>query len=214
MAIATPLEADQSQPTGAEIKSTVTKCDPIFKEVQTAVTAEPDKVLLIVEENILASQDCVCEIIKAAILATQADADLTRQIMLTALDAAPGKAKMIEICIAAIAAERAGDVKVSGKDVQEVVRSGKDGKDVTPIFSEKGVMEAAPLLATGDDYRFIPPDIRGVYLIQPGSGGVYFGDPEVIETIIVKEEPPRVIIREHPPKDSDPQSPSCVCIRP
>lgn len=218
-----PLMAEQA----VESKK-ITKCDPIFKEVQTAVTAEPDKVLLIVEENVRASADCVCEIIKAAILATRANAELTRQIMLTALNTAPEKAKIIEICIAAIAAERSGQVKTSGKDVQEV-RSGKEGKEVAPLlFSEKGVkeplpLEPPPLVAGADDYYIIPRDIRGVYLIQPAAGGVYFAPPPVVTPPPDKDKPPPgrnppppppPPIREYPPDESQPQSPSCGCIRP
>lgn len=182
-------------------------CEPIFLKVQTAISAEPDKVLLFVEENIRVQQECVCEIIKAAVQASKANEDLTKQIMLTALNAAPEKAKAIEVCIAAITAERAKVTK-SGKDVEDVVaQSGKDVQDVVSSGKDVVIAEPPALVAT-DDYRVIPPDIRGVYLIQPSAGGVFFNNPESRERISVRDRRPRVIVRRHPPVVSIPQSPS------
>lgn len=183
-------------------KSTV-KCDPIYTEVVTAVTAQPDKVLAIVEENTLASSDCVCEIIKAAIHASKADEELTKQIMLTALNAAPEKAKVIEICIASIKAEKYQQhVKKGGKEVVDV-RSGKGGKDVQPVLSRKGDMVMADPVTGDDDYYILPQDIRGVYLIQPAAGGIV---PPPINPVSPSDPPDRP--RPNRPIRPTPLSPS------
>lgn len=178
-------------PQPAQTTTPTTKCDPVFTEVTVAVSADPDKVLLVVEEHTLASPDCVCEIIKAASLASKADADLTRQIMLTALNVAPEKAKNIEICIAELTAERSAvkrsgkgvvDVRYAGKEVEDVTYSGKGVADVS--FSGKDVQPLAyaepPTIAANQDldYYHVPSDIRGVYLIQPAGGGIAFTPPE------------------------------------
>lgn len=176
--LATDKEASQKE------KTATVKCDRIFTEVVTAVTAEPDKVLVIVEENTLASPDCVCEIIKAAVKASTADEELTRQIMLTALNAAPEKAKVIEICIAALKSE--GDmqavVRKGGKEVvnvqgKEVVNVQYGGKDIQPLaYYGKGDLVDPPV--TGGDYYILPSDIRGVYLVPPAAGGFFPPDDD------------------------------------
>lgn len=186
----------------------LTECDVIYNKVYAAVTAEPSRVLLVVEDAIITDEACACEIVKAAILASKANADLAHQIQLTAANAAPAKAKLIAECVTAIIPE-AGDMVSQGD--KDVVFS---GKDVLPSLKEPSpVQPVLPAVDPGpSDYAIIPPDIRGVYLIQPAAGGLAFNTGT--ENVIIKKVPgeTKTVIRYQTPTCSDPQSPSCSCI--
>ena len=59
-------------------------CYKASKVVTKAVKAKPDNVLAIVERETAASPGCACEIVKAAIVATEADKNLVGQIVAAA----------------------------------------------------------------------------------------------------------------------------------
>lgn len=67
------------------------------------VSAQPDKVLEIVEREVAASPGCSCEVVKAAIVATEADRKLVAQIVATAINAAPEKMRIVAQCAVAVA---------------------------------------------------------------------------------------------------------------
>ncbi|MCE9518487.1 MAG: hypothetical protein K8R87_02810 [Verrucomicrobia bacterium] len=162
----------------------VTHCDKVFQEVRAAVEMEPQKILVIVEDAMVANESCACEIVKAAIMASKADSDLTKQIVLTATHVAPKMAPLIAEC--------AGAITVGGG--KGVVESVKQVIGVQPVEEVDG----------GSDYSLTPGDIRGVYLIQPSTGGFSSKPPT--------EDPPggkkKVVTKRRPPKHSIPQSPS------
>ncbi len=160
-----------------------TRCDKVFEEVRSAVEMEPQKILVIVEDAMVANETCACEIVKAAILASKANSDLTKQIVLTATHVAPKMAPLIAEC--------AGALSVGGG--KDVVESVKQVIGVQPVEIEEGM-----------DYSLTPGDIRGVYLIQPSTGGYSNKTPP-------KEKPggtTKVVVKRRPPKNSIPQSPS------
>jgi|GEM_PF-5458192 len=140
-----------------EAQRQAVKCDAVFDNVYASVAATPQKVLAIVEQQIRASELCACEIVKAAIHSSKANADLINQIKLTAIAAAPAQEEIIKACVAAL----------TNRDAD-------------------------------DDYQVIPPDIRGVYLIQPAAAGVR----------IVRQEDDDDRRRPNPPRRPRPQSPS------
>jgi len=124
----------------------VTDCDKVAVDLRAAITAEPTKVLLFVEDAMVANEGCACEIVKTAILASEANSDLMKQIVLTATNVAPNRSAMIAECATAIAPDHS----------KEVAESVKQSIGVQPE----------------SDYKKAPADIRGVYLIQPAAGGV------------------------------------------
>jgi hypothetical protein len=141
----------------------LTDCDKVAETLRAAVTADPAKVLLLVEDAMVANETCACEIVKTAILASQANADLMKQIVLTATNVAPNMSAMIAECATAMAPD-------NSKDVAESI---KQSIEVQPD---------AP------DYKKAAPDIRGVYLIQPAAGGVVINKEEDCE-VVVKHRP-------------------------
>jgi hypothetical protein len=123
-------------------------CDKVAADVRAAIEANPSKVLIIVEDAMVANEACACEIVKTALIASKANADLARQIVLTATNVAPNLTQLIAECARGVLA---GDQT-----------AGKTGKEV------KNVLDVQPV----NDYQAAPADIRGVYLIQPSAGGI------------------------------------------
>src|SRR5687768_8138970 len=79
-------------------------CDKAAAEVRAAIEAAPNRVLIIVEDAMIANEGCACEIVKAAILASHANAELSRQIALTASNVAPNLSRVIAECARSVVA--------------------------------------------------------------------------------------------------------------
>lgn len=159
-------------------------CDDIAKDVRQAVAKDPSKVLMIVEDALVISEECACEIVKAAIIASNADAAKVKEIVQTAMAVAPKKSAIIAECAAAVTSsgpviaastaetKEADDGKnpVSGKNVL----AGKNtvsAKNVAPPV----VAETSPVLppeeGPGTEFSGTPVSIRGIYLVQPAAAG-------------------------------------------
>src|SRR5437660_1791483 len=76
----------------------VTNCDKVANEVRAAIEKEPQKVLLIVEDFMVANESCACEIVKAAIVATKYNRELAQQIVQTATHVTPQMSAVIADC--------------------------------------------------------------------------------------------------------------------
>ena len=163
------------------VTASAADCVKIAAEVRAAVERDPAKVLVIVEDAMVANESCACEIVKAALHASNANTDLARQIVLTATNVAPNLSNLIAECARGVV----------------VARGGKEVKQVMDIQPEP----YAP-----SDYRTAPADIRGVYLIQPSSGGVVLkeccDDKPATKTKTVR------VVKRTPPRECEPQSPS------
>lgn len=159
-------------------------CVKVAAEVQAAIEQDPAKVLVIVEDAMVANESCACEIIKAALQASNANAELARQIVLTATNVAPNLSTLIAECARGIV----------------VAHGGKEVKQVMDIQPEPSASEGR------SDYRTAPADIRGVYLIQPSAGGVVLkeccDDQPSTKTKVVR------VVKRTPPRECEPQSPS------
>ncbi|MCA1962382.1 MAG: hypothetical protein LDL31_00385 [Prosthecobacter sp.] len=137
-------------------------CEGIAKDVSSAVSKEPGKVLMIVEDALVINEGCANAIIKAAILASKADAALVNQIVQTGTSVAP---KMTAAIMDA-AASAAPGADLSGVAVVSAP-SGKSAKSPLPVVPPRAE----------DDFVTIPSSIRGVYLMQPPPGGFLPRDP-------------------------------------
>lgn len=142
-------------------------CDKVAADVRAAIEANPSKVLVIVEDAMVASESCACEIVKTALVASKANADLARQIVLTATNVAPNLTQLIAECARGVIAA-SGTAGKTGKEVKDVL-------DIQPVNS-------------GPDFKAAPADIRGVYLIQPSAGGIITKECECDEK--PKKRPP------------------------
>ena len=120
----------------------VSACDQIASDVKTAVAKDPSKVLMIVEDALVINEACACEIVKAAITASNAEATMSQQIVQTALAVAPKMAAIITECAESVAPG-------SAKNPVDVAKS--EGTDFSDAWAT---------------------NIRGIYLIQPAAAGV------------------------------------------
>ena len=143
----------------------VTRCDKIFDEVRLAVMAEPAKVLVIVEDAMVANEPCACEIVKGAIVGSKADADLARQIALTAIHISPRMAAVVQDCASALV-----PVSVPVPDVP--ISGAADGKGAAVPGGVQPLPDTAgPGLGVNVGTAVMPDDLRGIYLIQPATTG-------------------------------------------
>lgn len=157
------------------IGSTLTaapKCDQMANDVRKAVSSDPAKTLMIVEDALVINESCACEIVRAAIEASGADEAMKQQIVQTALAVAPKMAPVISECAgmagAGAAAAAVAPVAAPNDQEQDPTYSGKGGgkyaKDVMPV--------APPVVDDTPDFAYLPGDIRGIYLMAPGGVGV------------------------------------------
>ena len=153
-------------------------CVKVSSAVKSAVAADTDKVLEIVAVQIAANESCACEVIKAAIIASDANKDMVAKIVETGILEAPSKLRIIEQCAIAVAPDAI-------KNIQSVVekydQAGGEG------YSEKGGLDdskggipdgetasANPLdFPSGDTSDLIGPSSGGnkSALVGPGPGG-------------------------------------------
>ncbi len=131
-------------------------CESIAEQVTTAVSKEPGRVLMIVEDALVINEKCACEIIRAAILASKADPSLLNQIVQTAISVTPKMSGVIMDCASATAP---GTQIINQVEVSQ--QSGKEAKNPISVI-------APPV---EDDFTPVPSSIRGVYLMQPPAGG-------------------------------------------
>jgi len=86
-------------------------CVKLSQAVKTAVTTDSGKVLEIVAANVAANQSCACEIVKAAIIASDADKALVSKIVNTAILEAPSQLRIIAQCAIATAPEAINNIQ-------------------------------------------------------------------------------------------------------
>lgn len=111
-------------------------CNKVSESVTKLVTAKPDNVLAIVERQTGANPTCACEVVKAAIVATEANGKLVSQIVATAIEAAPDKMSVITSCAIAVAPDALPQIKavLAKLDPKTLANKGNDpvgtGSDV------------------------------------------------------------------------------------
>jgi hypothetical protein len=195
------------------------ECAKSAQAVSLAVADDPSKVLTVVAGSIKANPDCACEIVKAAILAADADNKTVGAIVLTAVQTAPQKSIEISECAIAVKPDATeevknalhkalGDAKEEMATVQKVSGRRSVGKDPVsgggkapvssgknPLPTGKEPLPAARAVEEADDtvdFGKSPVAIGGVYLVVPANGGTYVDPRTVIRRV---PTPPRVIIR-------------------
>lgn len=140
-------------------------CEDIARDVAAAIEKDPSKALMIVEDALVINESCACEIVKAAIVASQADSTLVNQIVQTGISVAPKMSGVIMDCATAVS-PAATITNVAVPTSYDPTDSGKN--------PDKNPLPVAPV-----EEDFIPvPSIRGVYLIQPPPTGFVPCDPK------------------------------------
>ena len=163
-------------------------CVQAANDVSQAVTKDPKKVLLIVEDALVINETCACEIVRAAIQSSGADAAMVEQIVLTAISVAPSQSAMITEC-AKMSGQPVAQSETtedeSGKNPINRNSSGKNpsgknpsGKNALADASGSGAVN--PIMpevnADGSSNKGGPSlgnfagNVRGVYLVYPAAG--------------------------------------------
>ena len=137
-------------------------CDDIAKDVSEAVSKDPAKVLMIVEDALVINETCACEVVKAAILGANADKATVQQIVQTALAVAPKMSAVISECANAVSPGSADSLAATV--AAEETSGGKGAKNVLPP-SQSAETEGSDFGAAW------ATNIRGIYLVQPAAAG-------------------------------------------
>jgi len=86
-------------------------CYKMSVAIKKAVAAHPDKVLELVATQVAQNESCACEVVKAAIVASDADKKLVADIVDAAVTAAPSKVRIIGQCAVAVAPDALAEVQ-------------------------------------------------------------------------------------------------------
>ncbi|MGE9267430.1 MAG: hypothetical protein ACQKBY_04985 [Verrucomicrobiales bacterium] len=137
-------------------------CIKVSAAVKKAVEASPSNVLEIVSKEIAANQSCACEIVKAAIVSSDASKALVADIVDTAILEAPEFKDVIAQCAVAIAPDAVSNVqKVMAKYDAAQGESG---------YSDKGGMAKGGLAKGGMEKAVIEPPYQSNPLDFPDGG--------------------------------------------
>jgi hypothetical protein len=213
-------------------------CTATARQVSRQVAAHPERTLIIVEDTLVVSDSCACEVVKAAIVAAKASAKLVGQIVLVAVNAAPAKATLISECAKAASPDAAAEVEAA---VRKALGPDADRPSATPsatapaaentapapdqpadpkqpVANTKNPPAPTPTPATppDPDYGLSPVAIGGVYLVYPGGGGssqIVKGDDGKL--YYIGPQGKRVPLEPPPPiTQRPPRPPGIVIIRP
>jgi len=146
---------------GAEVD-----CLTVAAQVKKAVAAEPAKVLQIVEAQVAVNESCACDIVKAAILASQADATLVAGIVEIASTTAPEQMRLVGQCALAVAPDSLAAVQAVLTKLDP--SAGESGlKPSAKDTLEKGPIQEVASIPNPLDFPGFPPVGRGGPLMIP-----------------------------------------------
>lgn len=110
----------------------VVDCVKLSNAVKAAVIADSSNVLDIVAKNVAANESCACEIVKAAILASDANEAQVAKIVETAVLEAPAEMRLIAQCAIATAPDAVSKIQAV---LEKFDKAGGEG------YSDKGGMD-------------------------------------------------------------------------
>lgn len=106
-------------------------CQKLSSDVTLEVTKSPEDVLSLVSKYVAANEGCGCEVVKAAIVVTEADKALVAQIVEAAISQAPKEMNTIATCAIAVAPD-------AHKEIQAVYAASATAQGSSYSVSEKG----------------------------------------------------------------------------
>lgn len=166
-------------------------CAAVGERVSTAVKANPDQVLTVVEDALVAYAECACEVVTAAINSSNGTADTVKQIVLVAVQSAQTEAPAIAECAVAAAPEHAEAVRLAfaeafnGKEAPAVSAAAAtvDPRPVTPEAATTTSTETAtttyrePVVTASEDAATEWTSGKDVVVDTLGGKDVVYGDP-------------------------------------
>ena len=138
--------------------ASATDCYTVSKTAAKEIAAKPKNVLAIVSKQVAVNEACTCEIVKSAIVITEADKKLVAQIVEQAMSAAPKKISLITTCALAVAPDAHVEVlevaskytkskgeSYSAKSKENYSAKAADDDDESQIVTSDGVVVVNPL---------------------------------------------------------------------
>jgi len=141
-------------------------CYKVSAAVKKAIAANPDEVLELVAAQVAQNESCACEIVKAAIVASDADKKLVADIVSSAITAAPEKMRIIGQCAVAVAPDALAEVQAVVTKMSPNAGDGYSAKG-----GEKGSAKDAKGGATPPPVASNPLDFPGRGPVGPTLGG-------------------------------------------
>lgn len=160
-------------------------CYKVSKQAAKEISAQPEQALSILAKKISANKGCACEILKAAIVATEADKKQVAQMVEQAIELVPNKASLLTTCALAVAPDAHVEVmKVAAKytnkntgDSGSTAKSGakggaeeKSGQDEEEVYIDPVLLIG---LGNGELYGTNPVELAP----SQGGGGGQVGPP-------------------------------------
>ncbi len=159
-------------------------CYKVSTAVKAAVAAHPEKVLELVAAQVAQNESCACEVVKAAIVASDADKKLVAGIVETAIEAAPSKVRIIGQCAVAVAPDALAEVQAvvtkfgavagdSGYSAKGGDEKGKTVVDPPKVPSNPldfpGQGPVGPTLGGPGGFPLFPPGLQPPTVTPPSS---------------------------------------------
>ncbi len=158
---------------------------PVLAAMRSEIAAKPSRVLIAVEDALTMNEQAACEIVKAAIQSTRADARLVGEIVFTALHHSPAMSAVIVECAVATSPQAVDEIKQAmeralgaktGSGIGELTEgSGKAPADDTTGKEAAGSGKEP----TGKGAAVQPPGpaAEDFDLTSIGVGGIYLSTP-------------------------------------
>jgi len=141
-------------------------CEQVGAALQASVATAGSRarVLQLVEDSMIASEECACEIVKSAIIASKADRDFVGEIVRTAATASPGMTPTIAEC----AMQVAPDAAVRIREALERVLVGEGAVDggKSPVYDGGASMDDGASYGKGEVYG--KGQVYGKSVVDPG----------------------------------------------
>jgi hypothetical protein len=171
-------------------------CVKLVQSVKAAITADPSTTLQVVEKETLANPGCACEVVKAAIEESKADAKLVASIVETASTAAPAQMRLISQCAVAVAPDALSNVQAVLAKLDpnsgETTPAKKDSKDAkTPAPTPQVTSNPLDFPGSGMVGAGVGTGVGGKPTVGPTPGGpggipvLPFGPPMDVPPVIV-----------------------------
>ena len=158
-------------------------CSKLSTAVKVAVAANPEKVLEIVSTQVAQNESCACEIVKAAIMTTNADKKLVGDIVTAAIESAPDHVRIIGQCAVAVAPDALAEVQTivaktdanagEGYSAKGGAKDAKGHVDPVPVASNPldfpGRGPVGPTLGGPGGFPLFPPGLTPPVVTPPST---------------------------------------------
>jgi hypothetical protein len=178
-------------------------CAAVGQRVAAAVKANPSDVLTIVEDAMVAYEQCACEVVTAAIEHSNASADTVKQIVLVAVRNAETQAPAIAECAVGAAPEHADAVRLAFSEAfngkEAPVAAAASGAAATTTQRREIVTE--PSYQVSSDETAAPVQEwsgKDVVVDTTASNAAVYGDPSYDEGIVDYGKAPIYIPEKNP----------------